>query len=640
MTEPIDTTELDSVMDNSTMSTATTSSKAGGKKKKGKTSRVKDEPEANMIDMDSVAAEPGPKAAKKGGRGRKRTSDQMSVAEDEVQEASTVEQEDPPPKRRATRSRASTAASDVGTEDELSVIEPTKKGRGKGKRAASRSRKVSGVSTASVASLRAQIPDDDEIDAALEADLNRSDEEREPEAEAEQEAELPKKASKRGPAKSKSKASVASTRAKKGKAAEVEKPAPEPEAVVVEEEDAPMPQAVEEEPEVVEEPLPKTKAKKATGRKKATKKEAEPKPDEEMPEEQAEQIPVATKKGRGRPKSTDSVASQKPQVGDESAVTNQPADDSGNEADASPVAKPKKKTTTKKATKKAPGKKSGPVAAAKEAEVVIDNRTPDLTESFQTAQEDQRSASKAQEEPNDEIVPFEDTTPVKKQSKGKGKGKAESIEPEPVVDEDDETTAVPDVAMASFHSDGPGPSVQGTPGRHVPSTPMSSPGPPLQESTPSPSPQPSDAENQPPSSRPSTARPPVPSPLTAVESQTIRIPLAPTTPRQPSPSKRNALNGSGYLHSTYPWTATDLEAVFLSGASDADKENVNLEEALRSAKDELPDFEKKMTVEEWIRFQAKRAEDKLKAECERLVSAFEKEGGRAMMALEGIECVE
>jgi hypothetical protein len=47
-----------------------------------------------------------------------------------------------------------------------------------------------------------------------------------------------------------------------------------------------------------------------------------------------------------------------------------------------------------------------------------------------------------------------------------------------------------------------------------------------------------------------------------------------------------------------------------------------------------------MTVEEWIYWHARNGEEKLKRECERLVSQFEKEGARAMRALEGIECID
>jgi hypothetical protein len=87
--------------------------------------------------------------------------------------------------------------------------------------------------------------------------------------------------------------------------------------------------------------------------------------------------------------------------------------------------------------------------------------------------------------------------------------------------------------------------------------------------TPSGSPQSSDAENKPPSSRPPpSAR------------QRIRVPLAAGTPNT-SPSKRQAL---GKITSTVPWEPADLENIFFaspvkanyaSSGADSDKENVN-----------------------------------------------------------------
>lgn len=63
--------------------------------------------------------------------------------------------------------------------------------------------------------------------------------------------------------------------------------------------------------------------------------------------------------------------------------------------------------------------------------------------------------------------------------------------------------------------------------------------------------------------------------------------------------------------------------------------------AIEKAKNrDLTSPEKKMTVEEWIKYNAEVAEDKLRGECERIVGLFEREGARAMQALEGVECLE
>ncbi|KAI0469569.1 hypothetical protein F4859DRAFT_135582 [Xylaria cf. heliscus] len=137
--------------------------------------------------------------------------------------------------------------------------------------------------------------------------------------------------------------------------------------------------------------------------------------------------------------------------------------------------------------------------------------------------------------------------------------------------------------------------------------------------SPSQSPQSSDAENQPPSSKPSnTAR-------------STRVTLAPVsaTPIRSSPSKRNIIAG---LESTNAWTAVDVEAIF----DDLDKENsLSTGKFLRSGM-ELASPEKQMTVEEWIYHNAELAEKQLKHECEAIVMAFEREGTRAMQTLEGI----
>lgn len=150
------------------------------------------------------------------------------------------------------------------------------------------------------------------------------------------------------------------------------------------------------------------------------------------------------------------------------------------------------------------------------------------------------------------------------------------------------------------------------------------------EATPSPSPQSSDAENQPPSSRPPSVRPPL-APLSPRNVPTQRIPLALGTPRQAhmSPSK------IGGLRSAMPWTAVDVEMIF---APSPEKENRNIFAGVQQTR--LTSPEKAMSVEEWIRSQASGAEETLKAEAERIVNIFEREGGRALGVLESIEALE
>ncbi|KAK1148523.1 hypothetical protein N8T08_009529 [Aspergillus melleus] len=157
-----------------------------------------------------------------------------------------------------------------------------------------------------------------------------------------------------------------------------------------------------------------------------------------------------------------------------------------------------------------------------------------------------------------------------------------------------------------------------------------SPIPSASKSSPSPSPQSSDAENRPPSMKPSASRPVAASPS---KQPTLRVPLAPSTP---SPSKRTA--NTGGLNTSCPWKPVDIDEILLAGNSD--KENVDITTALSSVKGDLTSPEKKMTVEQWITWNAKNGEERLRRECERIVGQFEKEGARAMRVLEGIECTD
>ncbi|KAI0905265.1 hypothetical protein F4823DRAFT_566945 [Ustulina deusta] len=148
-----------------------------------------------------------------------------------------------------------------------------------------------------------------------------------------------------------------------------------------------------------------------------------------------------------------------------------------------------------------------------------------------------------------------------------------------------------------------------------------SPAPAAKQATVSPpqSPQSSDAENQPPSSKPSN---------TAKSARVALVPIA-ATPARLSPSKRNIISG---LQSTHTWTAVDVDMIF----DNLEKENtLSIGRFLKSGQD-LTSPEKQMTVEEWIYYNAEQAEKQLKHECETIVMAFEQEGTRAMQALEGV----
>lgn len=74
--------------------------------------------------------------------------------------------------------------------------------------------------------------------------------------------------------------------------------------------------------------------------------------------------------------------------------------------------------------------------------------------------------------------------------------------------------------------------------------------------------------------------------------------------------------------------------------SGLDKENLDVdtndtaENVVQAVKAGLTSPEKKMTIEEWVMYNAKRGEEKLRIECERQIAAFESQGRRALAVLD------
>ena len=154
-----------------------------------------------------------------------------------------------------------------------------------------------------------------------------------------------------------------------------------------------------------------------------------------------------------------------------------------------------------------------------------------------------------------------------------------------------------------------------------------------ENATPTPSPSGSDKENQPSSLAPQTAMKaaPILSPT-----KTVRIPLAPGTPNRPSPSKHLLLSPNKQLSkftSTSSWTAVDLDTVLLASPQPTPG---RLGQQLIDAAGTLTSPEKKMSVEEWVRWRAERGEEELRRRCEGLVGRFEREGVRALESLGGV----
>lgn len=161
----------------------------------------------------------------------------------------------------------------------------------------------------------------------------------------------------------------------------------------------------------------------------------------------------------------------------------------------------------------------------------------------------------------------------------------------------------------------------------------------------------SDAENHPP---PSTVRQPpasikaagftlsptqkslFPQPHSILTSptKTTRIPLAASTPNR---SPRRSPQKLGQLTSAVPWQPADLETVFFPSPEKENEDNVRTR--LVEVGGGLTSPERKMTVEEWVRWRAAKGEEKLRQDCERLVSLFEREGTRGLEVLGGLQVV-
>jgi len=659
--------------------------KAGGEESMQASSFV--EPEDDDFEV-KVAQEPT-----KPERGTKRKSEDVQEDRETTfmggANASSIE---PPAKKRATRTRASSAqpegkvATTSGDADnnethmaDAATMPPPpsvskKAGKPGRKRASSNIRKASATSTASMASLRA-VPDDDDIDAALEADLDRplTDDEADIEPPP---AALPKtrRLTRTRPTSRNGPASIAPTR-RTTRTNTITDAVGE----VVQDEPA-QEQEPEHQPTQETAMDSKTKVTKAAQSRKVSRKRTQPPiPDAESSitefqnmiqdcKEQEKEQPISTRVARSRQASRQaplgkSQASETPppdpsieypRLDNDSSALNSldiashgVEDESGHETDASIASQGLKKRGRKKAT--GAGKKA---KAGKKAEMMSRN-IEDIVQPETTIQvlivQPVPSEKAAIEEPAEPTeIEIEDTAAPKKGSKKKTakSTKAKTIKSKAVI----VPSSPPASQMSEPWTDQPlgestpvQPAIADiptfTPAEAAQIVPPPQTATPEKKALPEPasvhktprlvaSPQSSDAENQPPSSRPSEIRPPLEI-LSPSKSQTIRIPLAASTPTA-SPSRRNISK----LQTSMPWTAVDLEK-FLLASPNVDKENIT--EALG---EELTSPEKKLTVEEWIYDNARKGEEKLRNDCERLVGRFEGEGVRALKTLEGIKCAE
>ncbi|KAL2260113.1 hypothetical protein VTK26DRAFT_5990 [Humicola hyalothermophila] len=660
--------------DASVMTTASTMTQGAKKASKGrkattgrgrKTKAKKDEAIEILEDEPQVPVSPA--------RGRKRPSD---ATEDPVLPAQ------PAPKKRATRVRGSNgteAASAAIQPPDVEMVDsiPTKKPAAKRKTRASttkRTRKVSQssvTSQASTASLRANLPGDDELDRQLEEDLERyrSDVE-------DPEPAVERAAAPRGRPKKAATARKTSTKRDK---IESESYAMFDQTPIVADEneieaELKATQADRErkhpgEPDTLV--VPK-KGRKAGTRKasRQAKKAKEPAPDQRrdeaddmalVPKPAQELLSAGAEQAQqeGEPEPEAEPGLDDPDISTGTVITKTASRPSTGKRGRG---RPSKKSTSSEAAAKEPAQRRSSARLSK-LQAQVDQAEPSAEAPHQSVPELKSTPSKISRR----LVPPTSHSPAP----------APIQEPLPVAE-------TPTKGEKSL------PPLSSSPNRlpHPPTTPRSAVTPSRLANqavlSPSQSPQSSDAENRPPSSRqqhhhpshqaaPSSnsmlskrvALPPTAASFAASASASAATPL-----RNSSPSKRNVVAG---LQSTVPWHAADVDALFLMSSSPAksitrhrhhhhggdgdyysdgifdDNADEEAKEnggagalvlakmlSLRRGDGELSEAEKQMTVEEWIYYNAELAEQKLKSQCEAMVSAFEREGSRAMRVLEGL----
>lgn len=644
-------------------------------------------------------------------KGRKRKSDEMSMDINQSQADSQPELSRtpaPPSKRRATRHSVShekkapistlefnlDGDSHLATaEEEPKLTQPKSKktARGTRKRASSTTRKASAASTASKASLRAPVFDDHDIDAALEADLDRplTEDEAEPSP-----PPLPKTKTRRltktRPGSRKVTASTAPVR-KATRASTL--PAEQDSSTNADLSTNDAEQGVDEEAVAIEialnavehakeEILVKTEehvASKAKTRGKGTSKSAKAtkkgmktrKQDDEIDEShEGHEEPLVERKSLSGPENdqksnrptadevhfsevsvVNAVDDGECQIDSSVLIPISTREDAGDDTIANIAkAKPAKKGGKKRTAPIKKGKASVRNATAghqiEEAmQMQLDDAKQDSTDSVIEAEvpvnHEHTEQPKLPGSP-----PVKEALPGKSKAARSQKGKVAKHQADgmlsPAATSSFERPEIVDAAGTTTHQqvldlDAITPPESQHQGAEVKTLVQSTTPPaltPAVQATPkkSTSPQSSDAENRPPSARPSALRPPL-TVLSPSKPQAVRVALNAKTPMK-SPHKRDISR----LQSTLPWAAIDFQAIFMASPA-GEQENV-IDAAINDAQTRLTSPEKKLTVEEWMTWRAAQGEEKLRKDCERLVGRFEGEGVRALKTLEGIVCAE
>lgn len=500
----------DSVMTTTSVMTQGGTKRSRAKKgttAKGKKTRAKKDEavevleDAPELDKEPTPPPPPPKPA----RGRKRASDTI---EDSVLTAA----EAPAAKKRATRTRKTntTEASVVEHEpdQEMPDIDAAPKPPTKGKKGRStnarNTRKVSGASTISTTSLQsdaAHMLDDDELDRQLQADLDR------PLSDDENIAADSDSDRKKAPAKQKSKKAAT----KKGAATRQDETSddhamfdpvpPQIDEAAVDAELKALEAEMEAEPT---EALQVPKKGRKGGTRKASKQTTKKSKGQEPPEPE----PVA----RTDPETV--AVDELAEGHDMSIVSNATVVRTSILSNAAPKkrGRPSKKTSI--VNLEAKPEKLADSAAGGEGMSSVDRANPGT--------------------PAEEDMPMAQTKVPSSSAAAPSPLANKPLPPPPVESDEPEPPATP----KAVHVISPAPAAKQA------------------GVSPSPTPQSSDAENEPPSSKPSN---------TATSNRVALAPVA-VTPVRASPSKRNILAG---LQTSAPWTAVDVDMVF----EELDKEN-------------------------------------------------------------------
>ncbi|EYE99107.1 uncharacterized protein EURHEDRAFT_374182 [Aspergillus ruber CBS 135680] len=561
----------------------------------------------DQMDIDGAASEePEPPKPKRATRGKKRTSEEVSQSYGDEVDIETTELPEPAPKRRATRTRNSTIQQNYSTlndaapavtqeQNEMASQEAEpKKGRRTKKNASTKGRKVSEVSI-SKAPPTSRTPDDAELDAALEADLEAdpaSSEEKRAETTTEQTLKKPKSSKKSKPS------------------PEAQGPADMPEHDERQDRSDEIPEEDPVEPVEIE-PRTQVKTGKSSGKRKAkgSKSQEKDSKSRESPEIEREDAEAVAPTYHESLVSVE-IETRKPQQSAEAEILSDEE-----------VPKLNKKAYTGKSKKlKKPSESSVELPEPEEED---EGHVEDVQD-----QELARVDSPEQREATSEQEPEREQQPEELSARRQSSRRSSGIPPKTI----ERYSNIPQEkqlakSLTDSHTSDTPAQPKNTRQFERQASGSISPFPSTPRESPSLSPQSSDAENQPPSTKPSASRNFALSPF---KQPSERTPLTASTP---SPSKQNV--NTGGLKTSRPWTPIDIESILF--VRDGDKDNAS---PGGKASGNLTSPEKKMTVEEWINWNAKNGEERLKQECERLVSQFEKEGGRAMRVLEGIECID